>query len=1255
MERRRMRVYLNYILSASLMLTPCSVLAINPPSDSSTTKALKRFTDQLPTNEDPKIEEALSIVEDIHQALMEESLTEYINSNPDIETAFDSVLIGNQESYLYNPLGEHTKTIKYDSDKHIRKLSEKILSINVKLDQGSLLFEGVVIKNDNEKSIKQHISVTQRIKNIKSENVLDRAYDEEILSILYKEKDGVKLILYDMAYSKELIGGSPIPSNSFYLDISEDLKKHTDSLKLQFVNKEEKEKFSENMEQYPIHNSQGDILLQAGDLLISYETENGSKAFAQLITRTKLYEHIKEIYENIVLLLEIRNSSNELDNILDLSKDKKDLPIHRSSQIVYNLINGIFNGNALDFLNQYKNHFSWLEERYFLYKAEQTKKNDMTPQSLYTSTGDSEKDSTNETITSKSNHTSTGDSAEEIIERIKKIKEFLKKNSKNLGNSTIALIGAVLVLWEFFNFTAFEDSPTMGSTYNMVLLGVGVLALVYSLPPLFMQILKRINKIMSLKQGKSSESFNKIQQSIQKTIQKWDGSNTATLLTGLGFKIVAILAPLFKRMFQVTGFSAAHYGLTHGLDRGLLNTITADSTLGKDLGLKKPLRLWMPSFVKNENTIEAMDTLIQRKKRVGHLARIMTYHAMAKSPSFNPSMAWMGALNLELQQLMENRGGKSKFLSDFYWIQKKLVKYIIESQKDNLQDVLQWDLESLEKMYSKAIELNEKSKKITTASKTISRFSDQSKFLLTRILDFNTSQENRLKNIKPNATISQQFTIGLIIDHILMVTIPLTPLTPRGGYNPGIGMDNYRLLNSSSPHLVEIALNIFAHLRMSAVNQIVDLSGKEQEILNRIMQYSEKDYKPQTSEEKVEIPILNYIFSSFRFPFQLGSKINRGTPVEERVDIGHFSWNIIKNWYRFIFIGLSMNFLFRELFTAQGMDTSLMGTLYYAAGAIIYFGIPQIWTQVHNQSIAKRLANNKENIKAIFSVIDRSTGNLYPEANRVKLINQDFKDAFIGFRSLYKHFRQFYSKKHINNLLIGFNEIEKHKLFEDYIETKSELKAEELLIQLEHLNIQEKEILLNHIGDAIKNNSKLFPNENNEIALTIHMLFTLGIFSNLAFVYLSANSFDPAKTNLTSILALASLTFAGFFSYYKLGAYSIADHIDRMRNFSLTDNQIVNKIQKTSDRIKRENIEQFLFIEDTIENQSIIKKLHENGIFTKQQLKKLSQEELMQIPGIGPKRAEKIQEALKIIHPASIRGVANKCMNAFKKIKLKKE
>ena len=1252
------RNILNYILSVSLIWTPYALA--QPPA-----KEFENFIDQFSTidaheSENLKVQEAVNTVKDIHTSILSGKLNEYIQENPHIKDQFDSLLIGKQVAQFYDVNSNVYKEIDYDTREHISKFSDRILSIDVTFDnQGTLVFEGVVILEDEKEGIQRHVSVSQKINHIKKENVLDYAYDQELLSILYKTEHGVQLILYHMPYAKEIIGGSPIPAAVVYLDILEELQSKTDQFKILFISQDSKPLTDTNG--YYIQNSKEEFLFQAGDLLIVYDEKNQTK-FADLKTRKGLYEMVREMYEGLDLLLEVRQSSNYLERILEISKEKKDLKAHNPAQLVYDLVNGLLNRNALDFLNQYRSQYSYLATYYMPFLKDATNTNQILTFSEW------EKENPTSMEDRKRKH-------EKIISFLSKIGIPNKFIDKTLGNNfinkaldhklevSVALIGFVLAWYQFSTFTYLESSPTTHALLNMTLLGAGVLGMVYGLTPFFIPFLRFINKSIPQTNSKILNSF---QKSIQKTIQKWEGSDTKTLLSGLGFKVVGALAPIFKRMYQLAGFSAVHYGLSRNLGTKALRTVKADSSLGSVLKLNKDLKMWVP-YLNHREKIEALDATLQSNSRIDHLTRIMTYHSLLGSPSFDLSMPWIGTLSLDLPQLIKQRGGENQFLLDFHWIQKKLKKYI-EKSSNSFEDISQRDKELLDHFYSEAKKLNAQSKNISNVKKGLSQLSANSSQFLSKILNWNSAQADRLNNIKPNPTIATQFSVNLVIDHITMITLPLTFFTPRGTDNYSLGVDDYRFFNSSSPHLVEVALNVLAHIRGTAGAQLTDLSGQEMERLTTLVKSSETNYKEASKQRSTKIPTSNYWLSSFKFPFQFGNKINPGTPIEERVDAGHFSWNWSKNWYRFMFIGLSISFLTRELFTAYGIDMSVLGSLYFAAGAIIYFAWPQLWTITHNQSLAKRLDVNRKNIDLILSVHNKMEKNLYKMPAGHEQQESDVRSVLKAFRSLYQHLQQYYSTTIYNSSfsseLFGtrykgdilenlkndvlFNEAQQEAILA-YLESKSESEADVTLNRLmQTVGSISKSKLVKSIHDTVADtneerpnpNARYFPNENNERALTWHSLLTLGIISNLAFVYLSVDSFDASKATVGGILALGGLTFGAFFGYNLLSSQSFAER--------------KGHVKRALSRWTGKKIEKSLFKNPQAPEKKIINTLKSADVITIKELSSLSQEEIENIPGIGKKTAEKIQEALS--HTTSIGimpKIKNRCAAVFGKLNKK--
>ncbi len=1287
-----LKTSLNYILSLSLVLTPYSVLAtssssqqsldaessIEPSSESSiepsSESSIESFLDQLTKNpsldtNNPEVQRAIQVINDLHQDIMTGNLSQEENS--EVSKEFDTLRLSNQVATVYDAHGNVSGVIPFDSEGHVNNnSSEKILSIEVTFESGLLTFIGVSIQGEEgqEKNvIEKHVSVIQTIKNINEKNVLEKyVYDKEILAILYQTKGGIELILYHMNYATELIGRAPIPSTSFYLEESDLPEK----LELKFVSQENPIR-NLNLDKYPIRNSDGQSLLQAGDLIIySEETKN----FSMLITRENIYERIKEMYESLNLLLEISNSSNTLERLLEISREQKDIKAHSPEQLMYDLINRVTNRNALYFLDRYRNSITGIVHLLDTSTNEQERNIFIPKQGSENKPTDEKKPEENKrkikSFVSKpmdffkyikylyrkdlahkgKKDLLTFEQWKEKKTEGKQSEGFIKEHKLELA---VATIGAAAAVWYFSTLKGLDNSPSSDVLQNMILLGAGVLGLLYGVTAIFIPLLKGIDKLIP----PELKSFKPFKHSLRKTIEKWQGKDKKTLITGLGFKLVAVLLPLFHRLSQLGGVPSVFNALTRGVNfKSAIATIESGSDLGKKLGLTKNMNLF---GVRNQDKkTVAVDLMSQRDQRVEHVARLMAMRAMLGHSHFDASARFLGTLNLDLEKLIKN----PNFVSDFQWISQTLGTHILESKQINaFQGLLQWDQESLNDFYKRAQELYKKSQTIPRAQKIGKNTWENTKhFVFQKVFNWNSAQAERLNNMIPSHTIANQFHLGLIIDHITMVMLPLTLATPRGADGILSGVDTNLFFNSSRPHLFEAIMNIAAHVLATGRQQLVDLNALNIERLRTLLQTQKADNKFQSTQQEEKISVPTFWFSSLKFPFQLGTKIREGSRFEEKVDIGSYLWKLLTTSYRFW--GVSLVFLFtgRQFLTASGVDMNILGALYFLVGGIIYFGWPQMWSLMHNQSLSKRLQFNKENIELIRFVEHKLEKNLY--SNRQQGIDQDFQRVITAFRSLYRTFNQIYSTTvsrklfrtdHKGTILDSLRKGIDPSVFKPLhtlLNTNDTKEAKKITQDLNKLlDTKQQEELIKIISDIVQNNpgdknpnSKYFPTAENNVALSSHLLLTLGIFSNLAFVYLSTDSFNQAQVNITNILQLFFATLGGILSYKLITSKSLPNHKEN--------------IQRYYDRLAGPKIKNILFSGNPIQQEIvIIDALRKAGIITMRQLRKLTTEELLAIPDIGQKRVQIIRERMAGIPSSNskfhfIRDGVNKCKAVLRRI-----
>ena len=117
-------------------------------------------------------------------------------------------------------------------------------------------------------------------KDIKKQDVIDWAYDRDILAVLHKKKG---LILYHMVFAKNVLGEAPIPSIT--IPVHSGLLKR--DLKLEFINRSvEPPRRPSRSRGKTAFNKEGEPFYSAGDLLISYTSAQGEKKISKIFSRS---------------------------------------------------------------------------------------------------------------------------------------------------------------------------------------------------------------------------------------------------------------------------------------------------------------------------------------------------------------------------------------------------------------------------------------------------------------------------------------------------------------------------------------------------------------------------------------------------------------------------------------------------------------------------------------------------------------------------------------------------------------------------------------------------------------------------------------------------------------------------------------------------------------------------------------------------------------------------------------------------------
>jgi len=1212
----------NVFLSLSLILTHLYSYSTAPSNEgetSSTEQLLQIMGNASVSEEMPEeFREASRIFTEMGNAVENGKFKEYLESHPDLVKHFDILSLRDQEAHIVNVRsGQVDSRIGFNTYTH-HSYPMIIQSVEVEFlehegSQSVLAFKGVIVKGDKNKKRKQQIGVIHYFKGIEEKDIIDWNYDKEILALLHKKKG---LILYHVVLAKVLLGEAPIPSIT--IPVNSDLLKQS-NLKLEFIDRSIKppEQSSESLE-YVSFSTEGEPLYSAGDLLISHTDNQGAKKINYIFSRKNdLYKDLFRHYVILDFLLQMTTIQ-----IQDM-KDAQDLSLNMfylKEDSVFSVLSAVLGKEPLLFLKKLSSHIKGAKD-FLLYPGDK----DLFSQSEwiqdYERLIQNVKDNVWKSLNrSQGNRISSGDiasalSKDEIREEGKErslhetFKEWLEKEYPKLFNvykeKAAVLIFIVATSYAVMHagsaHVGEDGSYSKHTIYNIIFFGVGLLSFVYALAHRSIWMLEKLEKVLPKGPFKIR---------VNQAIEKWKDQKTKSRLVGVGFKIAAFLIrPFWVRIAQLAGkphvFSLWNAGLS------ARQTIDPESEIGRQLHVKNPRRLgggwmWRSSTAEYRNQEELIDAAIERDKKIRSLSRIISYYALS-GEHFAPSSLLSGLALLSRKDRIKEIHADKNIVDDFIWVSEQLSDVISKSDRiDVSRPVFELDKDVLNKYYNTALNLVEQSKDRSVLSRKVYSLYDFFSKQVRNALSWNIEKAEILSRHTPSSDVAELFSTQLIMDHLTVVTIPLTPLTPRGEYFAGnvhaLGVENRPgYFFASPPHFHEGVLNVGLHTVQSARNQLQQLSVQEA-LLNVFKEVSVL-YEPlEKHRNKTKNPqrLGSYLGDFLKYPFSSwGLRYEQGTNSEERLDVGERLWNLQKLGYRFFQVSFFMMVTSRLLFTESSISDAILGSLYFIVGAFIYFGWPQVWMTIQDLAYSKKHKETKNKIDRIKLVAHKIENNLYTSESQMM---KEYKIALEEFKGLY-----FSSKKVSKNLsldslnsvlrsFVGHHDLPEEQLknLQTYMEQSSSLDKIENLRQVIHLL-----------------SSSSLPTEMSKAGQTITSALTLGLFSNLAFVYLSVDSFDPQQASFLKALSIFAGTALGMWGLSKLTSRTLSDR------FNTGEPKIFN-----------EKIDHYLFEDKNWLTQNIVDYLKQEGIINMKDLVQKKESELLDIRGIDPRSVSVIKEAL---------------------------
>ena len=549
---KNLKFLFNIILSLSLVMTPFYSYSEMPSSEGNTTgpeSLVQMLIDNNANTQMPEeFQEASRIFIEMGDAVEKGKLQEYLDSHPELVNHFDILSLRNQKAGIINAQsGETGPSIDFNTYIH-HSYPTLISNIEVGFtdSEGSksvLTFKGVVVQGDETR--KKQIGVHHYFKDIEEKDIIDWVYDKEMLVLLHKEKG---LILYHTVLAKALLGEAPIPS--IIIPMSSNLLKNP-NLKIEFIDRsiEPPEKPSRSSKQVPF-NTAKDPLYSAGDLLISSTDDQGIKKIKHVLSRREdLYRALFRHY--VILDFLIQTTTLQIQD----KKDAQDSALniyYLQENTAFSLLSSALNRESILFLKDLSNNILgakafllFPKDKDLFSQSEWMQDYEKLKQNIADRMWDGNRRSSGDVISSSdiASFLSKGVKIEESKKPdgvLKKWKNSYLEKLKNkypkgytilsqVYEGKLAVVAALSAgAWAIMyagSIPSGEDASYLKYvTYNIVLYGVGILALIGALSHRSIWMLKKLERLLPDGEFKIK---------VNQTIEKWKDQSTASRLVGL--------------------------------------------------------------------------------------------------------------------------------------------------------------------------------------------------------------------------------------------------------------------------------------------------------------------------------------------------------------------------------------------------------------------------------------------------------------------------------------------------------------------------------------------------------------------------------------------------------------------------------------------------------------------------------------------------------------------------------------------------
>ena len=1194
-----MRTLLNVLLSVQLIFTPHYGFA-NSSNDAGSEEhdffrnALQELLpSETVSDESPETQKIIQYLEGIGTAIEKGELDQHLKSLPPkmrnkMKETADILLLRDQE---VNILGYKSKTDEsapiidsIDFHQEIRQnhqYSMAVKNIHVNFDSDNyLIFEGVSVEGDASQHRERKVDAVHRFKGIHRADIVDWAYDKEMLVLLHKKKG---LIVFHMVLAQMVLGRTPIPSARI-IDPALLKNNRLNDLKLEFMDRYIEPLDKINHTQDMQRTIEGHQLFSAGDLLISHsqiDQDESNKYLLRHISRTKLksalyYHYI--LLDGLLNLISVHMTSLEdtsLTEFYERNRDAKDILL----SILFSLIqkeslsylNHVFEKGDILMLKNTLTH--GMQQTHGVHKPHSSITLEQWRSDYRKIVGSINESARNELESKGKPPISvddvravlTGQDAEIVNNTmLKKFKDKLKKHlleEGNIVNWLVAIVGFELVIRNISSINVANHTAVMDGVAYLTVLSVGVLLTVWGIFRTSIPVLKLVEKTLLKKDSQWKKSISVI-------IEKWENKSTTAQTIGSSFKALSILAVSpFKRFLQAMGKPHALLTAQKGVHSSA--NITPESSIWhyhqrmiedvytqnvrRTSGVKEGRRT--PDVIKlrggfhwrtNTPKYKLKETLIEELSKQNHkidsLSRLIALYVLSDTP-FDPSL-----IALSIEPLLDKEKIKyiiehHKSTRQFVWVSAQLRKFINNSTHkiDITKPIFEWDSQIINEYYQEALRLYEQAQHMRFAvARTNTRQAMEylNKFYVEKVLHFNEQEVARLKHY-PSDFVEQIFWPQLVMDHLTLLSLPVLDFSPLGGSSIGVmyrhGMDHVAPFFIDLRFGTEIPINVVTHWIIIARNEAFHVGNKEliEKILN---EGGVADlYSPLIQVPKHKQHPGRYLFEFAKYLFSGGkTEVNELHSEKDRTVRLDLGYNLFKWWMKYLkFAHVAFITLFTSRFVLDFVSEGAIGltvleqamsSLLYISAGLLYFGGPTVMTTVYHSFMAKHIKKNKTQLESIFLQLHNIQNRLFASEPS---LNAEYKRVLEDIRLILSSnpFILKKLKKLTHNEVGGLDFNIRHLL-----ENSSHLSAREINDQLERIaqshTIEDKIKQTESLHSLFTHTLKIPTAQPSAIGFGVLNLLFLGIYSNLAVGFLNFDAFTPDKLTLENIGTLFLLTNA---------------------------------------------------------------------------------------------------------------------------------